>query len=122
MSVTTDQRLLDLGVRIGTLRNLRGMTQAQLGAAAGISRASVANTETGRQGDIPATKLVALAEALGVQVGMLLGEIPMPEVPIVRVVTRSDVVCDDCGQVRAGFLTQAEAEEARHKHIQGHTR
>lgn len=48
------------------LRKQRGMTQAELAEAAGISRVSVADIESGRRDDIKLSTLKALAAALQV--------------------------------------------------------
>jgi DNA-binding XRE family transcriptional regulator len=54
------------------VRQYRGMTQAALAAAAGLSRPYLTEIETGRkEGSVQAVK--ALAEALRVEAGLLLG-------------------------------------------------
>jgi len=58
------------GDRIRTARVRRGLTQAALAAAVGVSRSAVAQWETGRAGQVHAN-LVAVATALGVSVGYL---------------------------------------------------
>jgi transcriptional regulator with XRE-family HTH domain len=78
----TDLAVVELYTRIGrnvaTVRERRGTRQAELADAVGMSRSSIANTEQGRQ-RISAHTLVALAQALGVEVADLLGpEAPRP--------------------------------------------
>jgi transcriptional regulator with XRE-family HTH domain len=60
------------GARVREFRTLAEMTQDQLAKKAGLSRPSITNIERGRQ-DIPASTLLALAEALGVTPNDLLG-------------------------------------------------
>lgn len=109
-----------LGVRVRTLREHRQQTQADLATAVGLSRTSITNLEAGRQGNVPATTLVTLARALGVSVGMLLGEVPLPDLPLVEVVTTHAVQCDRCGLVVAGLESAADADERRRGHVRGH--
>ena len=54
------------------LRELRGLTQAELGSRAGIAAASVSHFETGQRGP-SLESLVRLAEALDVSLDALLG-------------------------------------------------
>ncbi len=48
------------------LRKQRGLTQAELAEAAGISRVSVADIESGRRDDVKLSTIKALAAALQV--------------------------------------------------------
>ncbi len=68
-----------LGKRVRALRERIGVNQTELAFAAGISRAALSNLEAGsaRHG-VTLTTLAALAEALDVPVGVLLGERPLP--------------------------------------------
>lgn len=54
------------------VRSGRGLTQRAVAERAGLSRASVANVEAGRQ-NLGLLQLEALAGALGVQVERLMG-------------------------------------------------
>jgi transcriptional regulator with XRE-family HTH domain len=118
----SDPILQALGARIRTLREHREMTQADLALAVGLSRTSVTNLEAGRQGDVPATKLVAIGEALGANVGALLGEVPMPDLPLVQVITSHSIECDRCGLVQDGLGSASDADEQRRMHLRGHVR
>lgn len=60
-----------LGQRVRHHREMIGLCQAEVGIAVGLSRASIANIETGRQ-RIPVHHLYRLAHALGVDVDALL--------------------------------------------------
>lgn len=53
-----------LGGRIATIRRERNITQDRLAAAVGLSRASVANVEAGRQA-LAVHMLIAFASVLG---------------------------------------------------------
>jgi transcriptional regulator with XRE-family HTH domain len=55
------------GPKLRAIRNMRGMTQAELAHRAGISPVSVATFETGKS-DMRASTVVKLCEALGVDV------------------------------------------------------
>jgi transcriptional regulator with XRE-family HTH domain len=68
-----------VGERVRELRADRGLTQLRLAERSGISRPSIANVEAGRQ-NVSLRQLCALASALGVEVGDLVGSgsTPMP--------------------------------------------
>ena len=108
-----------LGRRVRALREIHDLGQAELGKACGLGRTSIANLEAGRQ-EPPVTKLRALAQHLGVTVGALLGEAPMPALPRVRVVISADVICDEHGPVKAGMDDHAEAYRLRAQHVREH--
>lgn len=58
------------------LREMRGLTQAQIGARARIGAASISHFETGQR--VPALdSLVKLADALEVSIDVLLGRAPV---------------------------------------------
>jgi len=60
------------GANLQSLRELRGLTQAELGKRAGLAAASISHFETGQR--MPSLEsLVKLADALGVSVDVLLG-------------------------------------------------
>jgi transcriptional regulator with XRE-family HTH domain len=67
----TDQDDDTVGARIRAARLARGLTQAALGAAVGVSRSAVAQWETERAGQIRGN-LSRIAGALGVSVEHLL--------------------------------------------------
>lgn len=62
-----------VGARIREAREAAKMTQAQLGAAAGVTRSMIEHLERGRA-DTTVTRLVAIAAALGLEPGVLLGD------------------------------------------------
>jgi HTH-type transcriptional regulator/antitoxin HipB len=57
--------LSDLGAEVARLRKARGMTQAELGALAGIAQSTLARLEKGRVAEFGAGKLLRLLEVLG---------------------------------------------------------
>src|SRR6266536_2859794 len=62
--------------RLRTFREMRGLTQGDLGAKAGMAAASVSHFETGQR--LPSLdSLVKLADALEVSVDALLGRLPL---------------------------------------------
>jgi transcriptional regulator with XRE-family HTH domain len=60
------------GARIRTARLARGMTQADLAAAVGVSRSAVAQWETDRAGQVRGN-IARIAAVLGVSAGHLVG-------------------------------------------------
>jgi transcriptional regulator with XRE-family HTH domain len=70
-----------LGGRVRIARLAVCLRQEDVAKRVGMSRSSIANIETDRQGNIPVTTLVRLAEALGVTASALLGEAEMPSLP-----------------------------------------
>ncbi len=67
------------GARLAELRMARGMTQEDLGSAAGSSQRMVAHYENTPDAQPPADVLAALARALGVSADELLGLAPLSE-------------------------------------------
>ena len=55
------------GNKLRAIRSLRGMTQAELSSASGVSQTAIAEFETGKR-DIRASTVAKLCEALGVSV------------------------------------------------------
>lgn len=100
------------------LRDLHGVRQADLARAAGLQRTSIANLEAGRQ-NVPVATLLRIAAELQTTVGTLLGETPMPDLPIVRVTAVFTVDCSRCGQI-AEVSDQLEADRHRSAHIRNH--
>lgn len=73
-----DQDLLvRIGANVRRLREQHKLTQKQLGELVGLSRSSIANMETGRQGNIAITAMVALAAALNTDVQGLISAPPV---------------------------------------------
>lgn len=64
---------IELGRAIRDAREARGMTQLELSAKVSLSRPAIANIEAGRQA-MPVDNLCAIARALDVTAGYLLGE------------------------------------------------
>lgn len=62
-----------LGERVRELRRAAGLTQIDVATAVGMSRATIIRVEAGDH-DIAASRLPALAVALGVDVGALFGQ------------------------------------------------
>jgi transcriptional regulator with XRE-family HTH domain len=62
---------MSVGERIATLRRERGISQAGLAAATGVSRSAVAQWETGRAGQVSGN-LSRIAKVLDVSVEVLL--------------------------------------------------
>lgn len=71
---TKEHFLRKLGARIAEARKRSGLTQSELGHDAGISQQLVADHENGNR-HIPAWQLVCTADALGIDVAELLGEV-----------------------------------------------
>lgn len=73
-----DELYAAVGFRITRVRKARGLRQDDLAQAVGLTRSSIANTETGRQ-RVPLHTLLAIAQALGVElVDLLAVDRPMP--------------------------------------------
>jgi transcriptional regulator with XRE-family HTH domain len=66
--------------QLRALREMRGLTQHDLGARAGIAAASISHFETGQRAP-SLDSLVKLADALQVSVDALLGRIPVEQSP-----------------------------------------
>jgi transcriptional regulator with XRE-family HTH domain len=67
----TDPALVALGKAIRDIRTAAGLTQDDVADKIGCARSSVANIEAGRQ-DTTVTRLVAIADVLGVSPAYLL--------------------------------------------------
>jgi transcriptional regulator with XRE-family HTH domain len=71
---------LVLGSKLAQLRRAAGYSQTQLSARAGVAKNTISDIERGAKGNPELDTLKALAEALGVSVGYLVGElVPYPE-------------------------------------------
>ena len=75
MTQDEKQYFKELGSRLAQLRKEAGLTQVQLAEALGVSQQMVASYEVGRR-RIPVSMLAALAQALKVQIDVLLGGTP----------------------------------------------
>jgi transcriptional regulator with XRE-family HTH domain len=73
-----DELYAAVGFRITRIRRSRGLRQDDLARAVGLGRTSIVNAETGRQ-RLPLDKLLAVAQALGVElVDLIAVDRPMP--------------------------------------------
>lgn len=57
--------LPELGAEVARLRREKGLTQAQLGALAGLGQSTLARFETGGAAEFGSRKLLRLLDALG---------------------------------------------------------
>jgi len=67
-----NNRLVDIGKRIQTIRKRRGLTQNELGVKLGLTREAIASYETGRT-QLLITTLLDMASVLHVSVNEILG-------------------------------------------------
>ena len=65
-----------LQINLRTFRDLRGLTQAQMGERSGVGAASISHFETGQRTPTIET-LIKLSDALNVTVDALLGRAPI---------------------------------------------
>lgn len=79
-----------VGRNIARARHDRGLTQADLAVAVGLTRGSLTNIEAGRQ-RTPLHTTIAIAQALGVGLEDLLGDVP----------SLSPVLAVDTGRLRS---------------------
>lgn len=102
-----------LRVNLVAQRELRGLTQAQLGARAGIAPAAISHFETGQR--VPSVEsLLKLADALSVSVDLLLGRAAADAStrldPIFVRASRADAkTLDTLRRVTAALLDETEA-------------
>lgn len=95
------------------LRELRGMTQAQMGSKAGIGAASISHFETGQRAP-SLDSLVKLADALRVTVDTLLGRSPVENSarvdPVFLQASRADAqTLETVRRVTAAIIADAKA-------------
>jgi len=101
-----------LALNLRNLRELRKLTQAELGSRAGMGAASISHFETGQR--TPSLdSLVKLADALGVSVDTLLGRAPVEAGaqldPIFLRASRADAkVLETVRRVTAALLSEKE--------------
>ncbi|MGW3608965.1 helix-turn-helix domain-containing protein [Micromonospora sp. NPDC005163] len=110
--------LTQLGQNVRALREAAGLRQADLADLVGVSRASIANIEAGRQ-DTTVTVLLTLADALDTTAGTLLGEDPAPLSLLARIAdgqrriagafTEAAVLMERMGQDAAEMRDRMEA-------------
>jgi transcriptional regulator with XRE-family HTH domain len=63
----------EFGIRLKQVRDLRGLTQAELAEKAGLTAVQISHFETGVKPSASAITLVKLADALSVSIDYLLG-------------------------------------------------
>ena len=106
-----------LGATLRSLRQRRGLTQAELGARADMAAASVSHFETGQR--LPSLdSLVKLADALEVSVDTLLGRAPIDARvdPIFLRASRADAqTLGTLKRVTAALLEGVESDLAANK-------
>lgn len=76
-----EETLKEIGTRIRSRRNERGLTQESLANMAGVSKSFVSEVEAGQRG-ASGLKYLAIADALDVEVQWLLRGIEQPTTPI----------------------------------------
>lgn len=101
-----------LRVNLRRFRELRGMTQAQMGARSTVAAASISHFETGLRTPTLGT-LVKLADALDVTVDALLGRAPVESSaqvdPVFLQASRADVqTLETVRRVAAAILADAK--------------
>ena len=104
----TDSMETRLAANLRSLRELRRLTQAELGARAGIAAASISHFETGQRAP-SLDSLVKLADALEVSVDGLLGRAAMDSTaqvdPVFLKASRADAqTLDAVRRVTAALL------------------
>jgi transcriptional regulator with XRE-family HTH domain len=104
----------NFGANLQTLRDLRKLTQAELGARAGIAAASISHFETGQRAP-SLDSLVKLADALSISVDALLGRAPVEAAanvdPIfLRASKASAQTLDTVRRVTAALLADMEQQ------------
>lgn len=67
-----------VGQRVARYRLAEGKTQEQVALACGLSRASIANLEAGRQ-QTPTHTLAMIARELGLRIADLMPDAPLPD-------------------------------------------
>lgn len=72
-------RIQELGFEIRKRRIARGLTQAQLASAAGISRTTLNQFENGAVGDLGVSKVIALLDHLGLTLSVEAEQMDHPD-------------------------------------------
>jgi transcriptional regulator with XRE-family HTH domain len=95
MSIPFSAVSQNLRANLAALRELRGLTQVELGSRAAIAAASISHFETGQR--IPSLdSLIRLADALDVSVDALLGRVPLEaSVPVDPIFVRASKASAD---------------------------
>lgn len=121
MSGEFAELLRHAGKQVKTARETANVSQAELAARVGMTRASVANLEAGRQ-DMTISRLAGIAAALGMDLSALIPAelLPAPIQPRHKVTIRRvyEVCCETCGGAVLDIpVERAKAEEAKRDHI-----
>ena len=117
----SDEINAKIGKAVRTARLAKGLSQAQVGDRIGLSRASVANLEAGRQG-LPFPTMAAVVQVLGIDLAPLIALVEVPDLPPVPhdVVIRpvSEVCCLTCdGKVLRVTGDKDLAKKAKAAHV-----
>ncbi len=106
-----------IGERIAKARGRRGLSQEQLAAQVGVSRASITQAESGHQ-KLPLQSLYLIAAVLGVAIADLLptaGELSLPagEADIVALVDNDPALSDDGRAALRAFFHKMRPPQER---------
>jgi transcriptional regulator with XRE-family HTH domain len=101
---------LQLGANVTTARRRRNLTQTDLATAVGLARASICNLETGRQ-RVPLHTVIAISQALGVQLADLLGDLPSVAEPLPAGMDRLRGRLEAAGREIAALLSALPGDE-----------
>lgn len=96
-----------LGARLSVQRMARGITQAELADAVGLARTSVTNIEAGRQHP-PVHVLVAMAQALGTELCVLVSHAPIADELPYQDIHRALLVIRDVHRALGDILERGE--------------
>ena len=121
MSGDFTELLRHAGKQVKAARAAAGVSQAELAARVGMTRASVANLEAGRQ-DMTISRLAGIAAALSMDLSDLIPAalLPAPIAPRHKVTIRRvyEVCCETCGGAVIDVPAErGKAEETRRNHI-----
>ena len=75
---------MDVGYLIKKARTEKGMTQEELAEKVGVKKSAVAKWENGRVSEIKRTNLKNLADALGLDPNLLLGDAEDSKKPVIE--------------------------------------
>lgn len=117
--------LCAVGQKVAEARAAAGLSQKQVAERIGITRASVANLEAGRQ-DMNLSRLAGLAQVLSLDLNELIGLVDLPPLPpqphAVEIKPAFEVTCATCGDGVPLLVTYSRelAAETRDDHIAQH--
>lgn len=123
MSGDTEATLHALGDKIRDARESLSLSQDDVAKRIGLTRASVANLEAGRQG-LTITRLVMLSRALRLNLDDLAACVELPALPPpphnVKVTRCFVAYCHDCDEMVCRSADRGKAEHFRQAHIDQH--